>query len=174
MKKSLILVVFICSSFAIFAQTQKIGYVNSQAIFEQLPEAIKIQSDLDAMIAGWQGTLDSMSVELQTAYGTYQQQAANMTEDKRKQTEQDLLLKQQRAEQFKAQKFSQPNGEIFVKQEQMLKPVRDKVKKAISAVAKKEGMKFVFDKNETLPLILHADEEYNITFKVLDYLRTNK
>merc|ERR1711879_693528 len=110
---------------SVFAQ--KIGYVNSQTILEQLPEAIKVQSDLDAMIANWQTKLDSMNTDLQQAYASYQQQAGNMPEDKRQATEQKILLKQQRLEQYRQSKFAQPNGEVFIRQEQMFEPIRAKI-----------------------------------------------
>lgn len=160
----------------VFAQKsgQKLGYVNSQTIFAQLPEAIKVQSDLDAMISKWQKDLDSMTTDLQQAYQTYQQQSASMTPEKAKETEQKLVLKQQTMEKFRQEKFAQPNGEAFVKQEEMLAPIREKIIQAIDVIAKKEGMTFVFDKNDNLPILLHADDKYDITFQVLDNLRRGK
>jgi outer membrane protein len=159
----------------VFAQSsQKIGFVNSQTIFAQLPAAIKVQSDLDAMISAWQKSLDSMSTDLQGAYADYQQKSATMTDAVKQETEQTLVQKQQQMEAYRQAKFSQPNGEAFVKQEEMLAPIRDKVIKAIDAIAVKEGMNFVFDKSETIPLLLHADDQYDITFQVLDKLKRGK
>ncbi|GJQ61954.1 MAG: hypothetical protein SCALA702_10070 [Melioribacteraceae bacterium] len=172
MKKAVLLLAIVLMTGSVFAQ--KIGYVNSQTILEQLPEAIKVQSDLDAMIANWQTKLDSMNTDLQQAYASYQQQAGNMPEDKRQATEQEILLKQQRLEQYRQSKFAQPNGEVFIRQEQMFEPIRAKIIEAIKAVSKKEGMSFVFDKTETLPLILHADDQYDITFEVLNKLKRGK
>lgn len=172
MKKAVLLLAIVLMTGSVFAQ--KIGYVNSQTILEQLPEAIKVQSDLDALIANWQTKLDSMNTDLQQAYASYQQQAGNMPEDKRQATEQEILLKQQRLEQYRQSKFSQPNGEVFVRQEQMFEPIRAKIIEAIKAVSKKEGMSFVFDKTDTLPLILHADDQFDITFEVLNKLKRGK
>ena len=154
--------------------SQKIGYVNSQVIFAQLPEAIKVQSDLDALIQSWQKTLDTMTSELQAAYADYQQKEATMDAAKQQEAQQALVSQQQRLEQFRQEKFSQPNGEAFVKQEEMLAPIRTKVIKAINDIATQEKMNFVFDKSETVPLLLHADDQYDITFKVLDKLKTGK
>lgn len=175
MKKAVLLLAMVLMTGSLFAQSgMKIGYVNSQTILEQLPEAIKVQSDLDAIIAKWQKDLDSMNTDLQQAYAGYQQQAGNMPEDKRQAAEQEIMLKQQRFEQYRQRKFAQPNGEVFVKQEEMLKPIREKIITAIEAVSKKEGMSFVFDKNDSLPLILHADDKYDITFEVLNKLKRGK
>lgn len=175
MKKAVLLIALLVMAGSVFAQSgQKMGFVNSQTILEQLPEAIKVQSDLDALIANWQTKLDSMTTELQQEYAAYQQQAGAMTEDKRATTEQEIMLKQQRLEQFRQSKFAQPNGEVFVKQEQMFEPIRAKILQAIKDVSAKEGMSFVFDKTDSLPLLLHADDQYDITFEVLNKLKRGK
>jgi outer membrane protein len=156
------------------AQSQKIGFVNSQVIFAQLPEAIKVQSDLDALIQKWQKSLDSMTTSLQAAYADYQQKESTMAAAKQQEVQQELVGQQQRLERFRQEKFSQPNGEAFVKQEEMLEPIRTKVIKAIDDIAAQENMSFVFDKSESIPLLLHADDQYDITFKVLDKLKRGK
>ena len=156
------------------AQSQKIGFVNSQVIFAQLPEAIKVQSDLDALIQKWQKSLDSMTTSLQAAYADYQQKESTMAAAKQQEVQQELVGTQQRFERFRQEKFSQPNGEAFVKQEEMLEPIRTKVIKAIDDIAAQEKMNFVFDKSESIPLLLHADDEFDITFKVLDKLKRGK
>ena len=71
---------------------------------------------------------------------------------------------------FRRKKFSQPDGEIYVKQEQIFEPVKTKIYAAIEKVAKEEGMKFVFDKSGDI-LLLYADSAFDITFKVLDQLK---
>ncbi|MBL1212399.1 MAG: OmpH family outer membrane protein [Ignavibacteriae bacterium] len=176
MKKALLIFSIVLFVFGtVNAQSsQKIGFVNSQVIFAQLPAAIKVQSDLDAMIQQWQNSLDSMTQDLQAAYADYQQKEATMAADKQQEAQQLLVGQQQRMEQFRQEKFSQPNGEAFVKQEEMLAPIRTKVIKAIDDIAAQEKMNFVFDKSESIPLLLHADDEFDITFKVLDKLKRGK
>lgn len=151
----------------------KIGYVDSQVILNQFPPAIKAQSDLDALIQNWNKQIDSMTVALQQAYQSYQQQLETMTADARAQREQEIVLQQQRLDQFRQQKYSQQSGELYAKQEQMLGPIKERVFDAIDRVAKEEGMNFVFDKAGDV-VLLYADQEYDITFKVLDNLKRGK
>lgn len=159
----------------VFCQTtpQKIGYVDSEVILQQLPEAIKAQGEIDAMIADWNNKVDSMSQALQQAYADYQKQEATMPEAKKKEQQQKLLKMQQDIEEFRREKFAQGTGEIYKKQEQLLKPVKEKVFKGIEVVAKEEGMHFVFDKTGEI-LLLYADSAFDITFKVLDKLKRGK
>ena len=160
---------------ALSAQTTsiKVGYVDSQVILNQYPPAVKAQSDLDALIQVWNKQIDSMTVALQQAYQAYQQQAETMTPDARATKEQEIVQKQQTLDQFKQSKYNQQSGQLYVKQEEKLGPIKEKVFDAIDRVAKEEGMSFVFDKAGDV-VLLYADAQYDITFKVLDNLKRGK
>jgi len=169
-KRYLIFLVLI-SAVTVFAQSpQKVGYVDSQIILTQLPEAIKAQSDLDALTQKWSNQLDSMKMALQQQYADVQKQIATMTEEQKQVKQKELIDKEQQIYQFQNQKFGQQNGEIYQKQETIFAPVKEKIYAAIEKVAKEEGMQFIFDKSGDI-LLLYADEAFDITFKVLDSLK---
>lgn len=160
---------------SVFAQTSsiKIGYVDSQVILNQYPPAVKAQSDLDALVQSWNKKIDSMTVALQQAYQSYQQQAETMTADARAAQEQKIVQQQQTLDQFRNSKYNQQNGELYLKQEEFLNPIKEKIFDAIDKVAKEEGMNFVFDKAGDV-VLLYADQEFDITYKVLDKLKRGK
>jgi outer membrane protein len=169
-----LLFILLISTVTIFAQSpQKIGYVDSQIILTQLPEAIKAQSDLDAMTTVWSNQVDSMKLALQQQYADVQKQLATMTEDQKQIKQKELIEKEQQIYAFQNQKFGQPNGEIYQKQETIFDPVKKKIYTAIELVAKEEGMQFIFDKSGDI-LLLYADAAFDITFKVLDSLKRGK
>lgn len=177
MKKYLLVLaaLFLLSSNSIFAQQAplKLGYVDSQVILTQLPEAIKAQGDLEALTNKWTAQADSMTKDLQDSYADYQKQQGTMKEDKKKQTEQTIVAKQQEIEAFKRQKFAQGQGDIYKENEKIFAPIKEKIYKAISEVAKKEGMSFVFDKTGDV-ILLYADSSFDITYQVLDLLKRGK
>jgi len=171
-KKNLLIIaaiLFICST-SMFAQGEKIGYVDSQIILTQYPAAIKAQGDLDALTNLWSAQLDSMTLAYQQALSSYQQQANTMPEDQQLAAQQNIVGMEQKIVDFRRKKFSQPDGEIYVKQEQIFEPVKTQIYASIEKVAKEEGMKFVFDKSGDI-LLLYADSAFDITFKVLDQLK---
>ncbi len=169
-----LLFILLISTAAIIAQNpQKIGYVDSQIILTQLPEAIKAQSDLDAMTSVWSNQVDSMKLALQQQYADVQKQLATMTDDQKQVKQKELIEKEQQIYAFQNQKFGQPNGEIYQKQETIFEPVKKKIYTAIEQVAKEEGMQFIFDKSGDI-LLLYADTSFDITFKVLDSLKRGK
>lgn len=171
MKTLQFLLIFLLISVSLFAQTnQKVGWVNSEVILQQFAPAIKAQSDLDALTSKWTKSIDSMNTDLQTAYAEAQKQFTNMTPDKQREVQQQLVQKEQLMQQFRQQKFAQPNGELFIKQEEFLKPIKAKILDAIDAVRQKEGMNFVFDKTGDV-ILLFADPQFDITNAVLDKLK---
>lgn len=161
---------FLYSSFTSAQSPQKIGFVDSQTILTQLPEAIKAQGDLDALTNKWTAQLDSMSQAYQAALADYQKQANTMPDDKKLAAQQKLIAQEQALLDFRRQKFGQGTGEIYKRQEEIFNPVKEKIYKAIEDVAKTEGMQFVFDKSGDI-ILLYADAQFDITFKVLDKLR---
>jgi len=153
-----------------FAQGEKIGYVDSQIILTQFPAAIKAQGDLDALTNLWSAQLDSMTLGYQQSLGDYQKQVNTMTEDQQLAAQQNIVGMEQKIVEFRRSKFSQPDGDIFKKQEEIFAPIKSKIYTSIEVVAKEEGMKFVFDKSGDI-LLLYADAAFDITFKVLDNLK---
>ena len=149
----------------------KIGYVDSQLILNQLPEAIKAQGDITALQNKWVKEGDNLTKELQKNYADYQKKAKTMTQDQQLAEQQKLLKQQQSIDDFKKAKFGQPNGEFYVKSDSIWKPVKDKIYHAIEVIGKKENMTYVLDKAGN-SIVLYADPKYDITYKVLDYLQT--
>jgi len=154
-----------------YAQTQKIGYVDSQVILNQLPEAIKAQGDLDAITNAWTAHLDSMTAEYQTGLADYQKKANTLKDKEKLALQQKLVSQEQTIIDYRKMKFAQGTGEIYKKQDSIFTPVKNKIYAAIKDVAKKEDMKFVFDKAGDV-VLLYADPQYDITYKVLDRLKT--
>jgi outer membrane protein len=175
--KRLILFALIVFSTTLVAQTQtaplKIGYVDSEVILAQFPEAIKAKSDLEGMVSKWRKDLDSMKTDIQKISEDYQKQAKTMKPEDVQKAEAKYSEKVQKAQLYQDQKFNQPNGEYFVKQEQLMKPVKEKIFKAIDEVSKEENMQFVFDKAGEV-VLLKADAQFDITYKVLDLLKRGK
>ena len=172
--RNYIVILFVLISTSLFAQNDlKIGYVDSQIILTQLPEAIKAQSDLDALTKKWSDQLDSMTLSYQQLLADYQKQAGTMNDEQKLSKQQELIAMEQQILGFRNQKFGQPNGEIYLKQEEIFEPVKRKIYAGIEQVAKGEGMQFVFDKSGDI-VLLYADSAFDITFKVLDNLKRGK
>lgn len=180
MKKLVLVSIFFLATVSMFAQTQnaastplKIGYVDSQVIMTQYPAAIKAQSDLEAAVTEWNQKIEGMKKDFQQIMADYQKKFEKMKDEEKKAAQADVAKREQEIAQYQQEKFAQPGGELYKKQEQLLAPIKKKIYEAIEAVAKDENLKFVFDKTGDA-FLLYGDSEFDMTFKVLDKLKRGK
>ncbi len=167
MKKILLLVFLILSSYS-FAQI-KIGYIDSDTIMDQLPDVQDVRQRLDALIQEWQAELGKLEKEWKTKYDDYEKRKLIMSDQTRVETEQELVQLENRITEFRDKKFG-ANGELFQKQDELMKPVQNKIFNAIKEVAQEEDLDFVFDRSGDI-MILYAKEKYDISSKVLSKLK---
>ena len=164
----LFLVLFFLSCGVAFAQA-KIGYVDSQTIMQRLPEGQDAQRQLDALVAQWQAEITKMQNEWQKKYEEYDKKKLIMSDQTRAEAELELVQLEKRVTDYRNQKFGQ-NGEMFTKQNELLKPVQDRIFKAIQDVAIEDSFDYVFDKSGDI-LLLYANDKYDLTSKVLQKLQ---
>ncbi len=146
----------------------KIGYVDSETIMRQLPEAQEAQRKVDVLIQQWQAELQKMRDEWKFKYDEYERRKLILTDEARAQMEKELSELDRKIADFQMQKFG-PDGELYRKQEELVKPIQNKIFNAIKEVAVEEGFDFVFDKSGEI-LLLYANEKYDLTQKVLNKL----
>jgi outer membrane protein len=171
MKKIFVFAVFLslfCSMLG-FAQA-KVGYFSSEAVMKQLPDAQDAQKQLDQFVSDWQQELNKMQDDWKKKFDEYDKRKLIMTEQRRAESERELRDLDQKIVDFRNQKFGQ-NGELFNKQNELMKPVQDRVFKAVQDVAKEDSYDYVLDKSGDI-LLMYANEKYDLTQKILTRLKT--
>ncbi len=164
MKKTIVLLCCILSIQA-FSQT-KIAYINSQSVMEQLPEAQDAQKQLDALTQEWQSELTKMAAEIQKKVDEYDKRKLIMTDKRRADVETELRDLDKKLVDYRNQKFG-TNGELFTKQNELMKPIQEKIFKAVKDVADAEGYDYVVDRSSST-LLLYANTKHDLTQKVLE------
>jgi outer membrane protein len=155
------------SSFS-FAQL-KIGYIDSDAIMDKLPDVQDARQKLDALIQEWQGELNKLENQWKTKYDDYEKRKLIMTDQTRAETEAALVQLENQIAQYREKKFG-TNGELFQKQDELMKPVQNKIFSILKEIAEKENYDFVFDRSGDI-MILYAKEQYDLTQTVIDQLK---
>lgn len=151
-----------------FAQ-QKIGWVDTQEIMKQLPEAVEAQGKLDALIAQWQSDINKLQNQLQQEANNYQKRRLILPEQARVQEEQKLSDLQKKIADLRNQRFGQ-NGDLYQQQNTIMRPVQEKILKAIQDVAKEGNYDYIFDKSGQV-LLMYANNKYDVTQQVIDKLK---
>ncbi|MFV0521009.1 MAG: OmpH family outer membrane protein [Mangrovibacterium sp.] len=144
-KICLVAVMMLSVSF-VQAQTLKFGHINTQELVPNLPEYADAQKQIQAQAKTLEDQLGVMQKELQTKMTEYQEQSKTMDEVVRQAKEEDLMNLQQRIQTFN----QSAQQKLQQKQQELMKPIFDKVNKTIEEVAKEQGLIYVFDTNTLL------------------------
>ncbi|WP_025763041.1 OmpH family outer membrane protein [Dyadobacter tibetensis] len=166
------MVVMTIFSTSLVAQTPltKIGYTNVDFVIARLPEAKKMQNELEVTKAQLDKAIGETYKEFQDKYEAYQKNGANMTDVIRADKEKELQSLQTRVQEM------QNNAQTSLqnKQQQLLEPILTKVNDAIQAVGKENGFLYILNMDAgqgTTPIILFAaSEENNATDLILKKL----
>jgi outer membrane protein len=154
------------------AQSVKIAYVNSETILRELPEAQQVRKDLESTVKVWQDELEKMGKELQEAVDDYQKKESLLDAKAKADKQKALQELQQKARDYQYQKFDQREGEAVKLREKKFAPIQERVMRVIDKVAKEGKFNFVFDKLDAATNLLYADSKYDLTYKVIDRLKT--
>ena len=169
MKRIVILALLALGACGAAAQS-KIAHFNSEAIMQALPEAIDAQKSLDALVAQWEAELQKMQADWKKKFDEYDKRKLILTDQARADQERELREMDQRIVDFRAKKFGQ-NGELFQKQNEVMKPIQNKIFKVLEDIARDDGYDYIFDRSGEV-LLLYANDKNDLTQKVLARMQT--
>jgi len=164
MKKLLkVALVALCIVFAgNFAKAQsKIGYLNTNVLVDQLPEMKTLKTQMDAYSKTFSDQLTTMQAEYQSKGEAYQKSVTTMTDAARTAAQTELQDLQQRITTF----HDNAQRQIEQKSADLMKPIQDKVKAAIQAVAAEKGYAYVFDSSQTELLVAPPADDLTAAVK---------
>ncbi|MCO5251575.1 MAG: OmpH family outer membrane protein [Candidatus Kapabacteria bacterium] len=164
-----LLFLFFVFSANIQAQSM-LGVVDVETVLKEMPEALDADKKIKEIGQKWQDTLIQLRTGLQQKFEQYQKQKSMMSQDQQLKEEEALQAQNMQMVQYQEEKFGQ-QGELNGLREELLEPLRTKIRLAIDKVAKEEKIKMVVDK----VMVLYSDTSIDITFKVIDTIkRSNK
>jgi outer membrane protein len=147
----------------------KIGYVDSDTILKKMPDAIDAKTKIDASIAEWNEELRKIEQQLKDKKDDFEKRKLIMSEQTRTDLEKEIFALDKQIVEYKQKKFG-VNGELFKKQEELMKPVQNRVFNAIQEVAKEKELDYIFDRSGDI-IFLFAKPEYDYTNIVLEKLK---
>jgi outer membrane protein len=166
MKKYIILTLFtvmLCTT----AFGQSLAFVDSEYILKHIPEYSSAQKQLDALAQQWQKEIDDKFLEVEKMQKDYQADQVLLTDDMRKKREEDILQKEKEAKEFQQLKFGF-EGDLYRQKIRLIKPIQEKVAKAIEEYAGRESIDIVLDKSSIT--LLFARANYDSTNDIITKL----
>ncbi len=150
------------------AYAQKIGFIDSQVILDQLPEARDAKRRLEVLTIEWQNEIKRKRDALEKMVREFQAKEVLYTDEIKQQKRKEMMEADRAIFEYQNQKFG-VDGEYFKKQAELMRPIQDKLYSAMRAVAIDNDYEFVFDRASDT-LLLYANETHNLTQKVLERL----
>jgi len=169
MRRTLMVLLFCVVPFLVQAQT-KIAHINSESIMQTLPEAIDAQKTLDALVAQWEAELQKMQADWKKKFDDFDKKKLILTDQVRADQEKELRELDQAITDFRNKKFGQ-NGELFQKQNEVMKPIQNKLFKILEEIAKEDGYDYIFDKSGEI-LLLYSNDKLDLTQKVITRMQS--
>lgn len=151
---------------SIYAQG-KIGYVDSQKIMQSLKETqtvqVKLQEEQERMAKQFQYLQDSLANAQDDYVKNYKDNPLikeNIRQSIQKGIEELAYYVQGAGQRY--------NEELGKKQQELMQPIFDKIKKALENVRKAEGMEYIVD--SASGILLAYDTKYDLTDKAINEL----
>ncbi len=166
MKK--LIITAVVTMMTISAFSQRYAYVDTEYILKNLSAYDDAQKELDRLSKQWQDEIEAQYAAIDRLYKAYQAEKVLLTEEMRKDREDEIVKKEQAAKDLQRKHFG-VDGDLFKKREELIQPIQDDIYNAIKEVAQGGGFSVIFDKANQSN-ILYADPRYDKSDRVLSRL----
>lgn len=147
------------------ALAQKFAYVDTEYILKNIPEYGEAQKQLDGLSQQWQNKIESMEKKIDKMYQDFQAEEILLTEQMKNKRREDILKKEQELIEYKKSKFG-VDGELFKKRKELIKPIQEKIYKAVQETANVGKYSIIFDKAGGLSMV-YTNPKYNKSDDIL-------
>ena len=147
------------------ARAQRIAFVNSRYILDQMPEYESAQKELDRFSKQWQEEVDERYQQIKRMRDAYNAEAILLTEEMKRSRQDEIDRREREARELQKKRFG-PEGDLFKKRVELIQPIQDRVYNAVKEVA---GQSYVavFDLGGQSSNLLFASEKYDKSDSVL-------
>jgi outer membrane protein len=164
-------VLFTCLAAACALGELKIGYINSERIFAEYEGTKEAQDKFNKEVARWEQEATERKKEMQDLKDQLEKQSLLLSSERKKEIEDQLQQKLIEYEKFLKEKFGQ-DGEALKKNEDLTRPIVDKINTILEGIAKAENYDYIFDAR--VGGLVYAKPGYDLTERVLAALNKEK
>lgn len=143
-----------CSVFTV--QAQRVAVVDIARILENMPEYTTAQKQLDELSATWRQEVNSEMDKIKGMYNKYQAELPLLNDEMKKKREDEITSKEKEVRDLQKERFG-TEGTLFVKREELVRPIQDKVYKAIDDYAKERGYDLMLDKSSAAGILFVSE-----------------
>ncbi|MBI1316219.1 OmpH family outer membrane protein [bacterium] len=147
------------------AVAQRLAYVDSQSVLKKIPEYAQAENQIKEMTKTWESEVAGLRNKAEELEKAYQAEKVLLTPAMQK--EREAGIDKAKKDAFELQrKYFGPEGELFKKRQELIKPIQDQIYNAVQEVARKRKLDLVLDKSGAITL-LYAATSLDISEEVL-------
>lgn len=150
------------------AFSQKIGYIDTEFILSKVKEYKAAEDEIDKLADKYQKEIEEKFADVDKYTKDFKAEEVLLTEDMKKERLDTIAAKDKRAREYQRKVFGF-EGMMFLKRQELIKPVQEKVFIAVEKVCKKKQIQIMFDKSSEL-IMVYTDPKHDYTDYVLDEL----
>ncbi len=151
------------------ALAQRTAYVDMQRILDNIEEYRAAEKELDQLAAKWQQEIEQRYDEIKGLYNRYQAEQVLLSDEQRRQREEEIMAKEREVRELQKHYFG-PDGKLFQRREELVRPIQERVYAAVEAYARDRGFDFIIDIS-TAPHMIYFNPEYDKTDDIMNQLR---
>lgn len=161
----------LCATVSFSWAELKIGYINSEAIFQEFEGTKAAQDQFNKEVAKWEQDASKKQKDIKDLKEQIDKQSLLLSAERKKALEDSLEVKMTQYQKFLQDKFGQ-KGEALSKNEELTKPIIEKINKIIEKIAKEENYDYIFDARAGG--VVFAKKTYDLSERVLGLLGKEK
>lgn len=150
------------------AQAQKFGYLDSKFILSKMPEYKAAEAEINKASSEWEKEVTTLNTEVVKLRKEFLAEEILLTEEMRKERLGVIAEKEKKAQERQKKLFGF-EGLLFLKKQELMSPVQDKLYEAIEKVCKQKKLAIMFDKSADL-VMMYTDPRHDYTDYVLEQL----
>jgi outer membrane protein len=147
---------------------QRFGYVDTDFVLNKMPDYKKAQEEINQLSDAWEKEIQDIAKKIEAMYNALQAEEVLLTDEMKKERTDAIKKREGELKEYQKKVFGF-GGLFFLKKQELIKPVQDKVWDAADKVAKQNNLAIIFDKAGELVMI-YTDPRYDYTDFVLDEL----
>jgi outer membrane protein len=169
MIKKVIFAAAIAATATTTINAQKIAIVDITQVLQAQPDYKKAQEELDKIAQQWRQEIAQQQDIVKGMYERLRAEQPLLTKEAASKREDEIEAKSKAIRDMQREKFG-PEGALFKKRQELVKPVQDKVYGAIEKFAADRGFDLILDKGGSAGIIF-ASPSFDKTQMILDMLK---
>lgn len=154
--------------FSINSSAQKFGFIDAKFIMTQMDEYKKAEKEINQLSTQWQKEIADMYTNIDKKYKQFQLDEVLMTKEMKEDRLEEIKKMEVEAKKYQNKIFGY-EGLLFLKRQELIKPVQDKVYESVEKVSKVKKIQIMFDKSGELVMI-YMNPQHDYTDFVLEEL----